>query len=139
MKKLICLIFLSTILFYGCDFALEHDNACLFFSPRPITRESFSPSQVQNTFAEGQLIHYCIYTKEPFKTNEGRMQILKKDPNTQIYGFSLVQGKDILLNPAKNYYTGSFTLYTDGYYLLRIFSKNSPNEPLAQNSFWIGH
>lgn len=137
MKKLIYLIFLSTIIFYGCDFCLEHDDSVLFFSPKPITKESFCPDQVQNTFDKGQLIYYCIYSKEPFKTNEGRIQIFKKDPNTQLYGFSLVQGLDISLNPAKNYYTGAFTLYSDGYYLLRVFSKNRPNDPIAQNSFWI--
>ena len=137
MRKLILLILFSTIIFCGCEFALEHENAIIFFSQRPITKESFDPSMVRNTFDQGQLIHFCLYSKTPFNSNEGRIQILKKDPNTQLYGYSLVQGKDILLNPTKQYYTDSFTLYSEGYYLIRIFSKNKPKEPLAQTAFWI--
>ena len=137
MKKIIFIIFLSTIIFCGCEFALDHENAAVFFSPRPITKESFNPDTVQNTFDTGQLIYFCIYSKTPFNANEGRMQILKKDPKTQMYGYSLERGEGILFNPTKNYYMGSFTIFSEGYYLLRIFSKNNPNEPLAQNSFWI--
>jgi len=137
MKKLITLILFSTLIFTGCDFALDHDDSVLFFSSRPITRETFDPNMVQNTFEKGQQIHYCIWSKEPFNTNAGRFQILKKDTNTNIYGFSLAQAGDINLNPTKNYYTGSFTIYSDGYYLLRIFSKNRPSDPLAQKTFWI--
>jgi len=137
MKKIIILIFFSTILFCGCEFALDYDNAIIFLSSRPITKESFDPNIVQNTFDQGQSIYFCLYSKTPFNANEGRLQILKKDLKTQVYGYSLYQGKDILLNPIKNCYTDSFTIFSEGYYLLKIFSKNNPNEPLAQTTFWI--
>lgn len=137
MKKIIFIIILSTIVFCGCEFALDHENAAIFFSPRPITKEGFDEEMIQNTFEQGQSIYFCIYSKIPFNTNEGRLQIFKKDPKTQLYGYSLEQGKDIVLNPVKNYYTDSFAIYSEGYYLIRIFSKNNPNEPLAQNTFWV--
>lgn len=137
MKKIFFLLVFSTIIFCGCEFALEHESALIFFSPRPITKESFDPEMAQNTFDQGQLIHFCLYSKTPFNSNEGRIQILKKDPNTQLYGFSLIQGRDIILNPSKYYYTDSFTIYSEGYYLIRIFTPNNPNEPLAQTTFWI--
>jgi hypothetical protein len=137
MKKLTLLILLSTIIFCGCEFSLDYENAVIFFSPRPISKETFDPEQVQNTFEQGQTIYYGIYSKEPFKANEGRMQILRKDPNTQLYGYAMVLGKDILLSPEKNYYTDSFTIFTEGYYLMRVFSKNNPDVPLAQKTFWI--
>ena len=137
MKKIIFIIFLSTIIFCGCEFALDNENAAIFFSPIAITKENADPSMAQNTFDIGQPIFFCIYSKTPFNSNEGRLQILKKDHISQMYGYSVVYGKDILLNPAQNYYTDSFTIYSEGYYLLRIFSKNNPNEPLAQNTFWI--
>lgn len=137
MKKLILIIFISSLFFCGCDFALDHDDAGLFFSARPITRESASPDMVQNTFDQGQLIHFCIYSKEPFNTNLARVQILKKDPNTQIYGYSLAQGFDIPLKPGGNYTTGSFSIYSDGYYFMRVFIKSRPTDPIAQKTFWI--
>ena len=137
MKKIIPIILFSALLCCGCDFALEHDDAALVFSAIPINRDTLSPDMIQNTFDKGQLIHYGVYSKEPFKTNEGKFQILKKDPNTQLYGFSYAQGGDICLSPGKNYYTGAFTIYSDGYYLLRIFAKTSPNDPIAQKTFWI--
>lgn len=137
MKKIIFTIFLSTIIFCGCEFALDHENAAVFFSPKIITKESFDSDMVQNTFDTEQLIYFCVYSKTPFNSNEGRMQILKKDPKTQLYGYSLERSEDIIFAPAKNYYMGSFTIFSEGYYLLRIFNKNNPKEPLAQNSFWI--
>lgn len=137
MKKIFLLVFLCIFFISGCDFALEHDDSILIFSESPLTKKTLSAEIVQNTFNEGQLINYGFYSKEPFNTNEGRVQILKKDPNTQIYGFSLEQSFDICLKPDKNYYTGSFTVYSHGYYLMRVFTKNSPNSPIAQRTFWI--
>lgn len=137
MKKLILLILFSIFFFYGCDFALEYCDSILVFSPNPMTKENFSPKMIQDTFDEGQLINYGFYSKEPFKVNEGRVQIFKKDQTTQIYGFSLAQSFDIYLTPGENYFTGSFTIYSEGYYLMRIFAKNSPSNPIAQKTFWI--
>lgn len=137
MKKLSLIILLNLILFCGCEFALEHENAIIFFSQSPITKEGFDPEMTQNTFDQGQIIYFCLYSKTPFNCNEGRIQILKKDPNTQSYGYCMVQGKDILLNPAKNYYMDSFTIFSEGYYLIRIFSKTNPNKPLVQTPFWV--
>lgn len=137
MKKLVIATLFLTLGLCGCDFALEHSNALLVFSPRPITRETASPEMIQDTFDTGQLIHFCIYSKESFNSNEGRLQIIKKDPNTQLYGFSMVQTLDINPIPGRNFCTGAFTVYTDGYYLARVFLKSSPNEPIAQKLFWI--
>ena len=137
MKKIILLILLSTIIFCGCDFATDHENAVIFFSPQPITAESFDANKVQNTFDCGQPIYFCIYSKTPFNSNEGLIQMFKKNPDTRIYGYTLEQGKDILLNPAKNSYTDSFAIYTEGYYLIKFFSQNNFDEPLAQNTFYV--
>ena len=137
MKKLFILALFLTLCMCGCDFALEHSNSILVFSARPINRETASPKMIQDTFGTGQLIHFCIYSKEPFNSNEGRIQIIKKDPNTQIYGFSMVQTLDINPIPGKNFCTGTFTVYTDGYYMARVFLKTSPKEPIAQKLFWI--
>lgn len=137
MKKIFLLILFSMFFFYGCDFAIDYYDSILVFSANPLTKETLSPKMIQNTFEEGQLINYGFCSKEPFKTGEGRVQIFKKDPNTQLYGFSLAESFDIRLSPEKNYYTGAFTIYSEGYYLMRIFTKNSPTEPIAQQTFWI--
>lgn len=137
MKKLLVTIFLSSLIFCGCEFALNDETAIIFCSERPVIREGFDASTVQTTFDPGQPIYFCIYSKLPFNVNEGRIQILKKDPNSQIFGYTLVQGKDILLEPGKNYYTDSFTTYSDGFYLIRFFTQDNKEQPLAQSSFCI--
>jgi hypothetical protein len=137
MKKLICLLSLCIFIFCGCEFALENQSAVVFFSARPILRDSFTESQVEDTFNKGQLIYFCVYSKTPFNANEGRIQILQKEPKAPNLGYSMYQAKDILLNPAKNYYTGCFTIYSDGFYLLRVFTLNSPKVPISQRTFWV--
>ena len=137
MKKLFPLILLYIFFISGCQFALEHDDSILLFGEKPLTKETILKGMIQNTFKEGQLVHYGFYSKEPFKTTGGRVQILKKDQKTDVYGFSIEQSFDIHLNPDKNYYTNSFTIYSEGLYFMRIFTKNSPNSPIAQKSFWI--
>lgn len=137
MKKFLPLIFLSIFILTGCEFALDKASAVVFFSSSLITKETFKPDIIEENFKTGELINYCIYAKEPFGTSEGRIQIIKKEPKARVLGYSLYQANDIILNPSKNSYTGSFTVYSEGFYLLRVFTKNSPEQPIAQRTFWV--
>lgn len=125
------------LIFSGCEFALEHQTACVVFSSRPMTKNNLNLKNFDESFPANYPIYFGVYSKEPFNTNEGRIQILKKDPKSTAFGYSLEHGRDIELNPAQNYTTGAFTLYSEGFYLMRIFSKNNPNIPIAQNTFWV--
>lgn len=137
MKKIIFLIILSTIIFCGCEFATDYENAVIFFSSKPIIIESFKPNMIENDFETGQPIYVCIYSKNPFNINEALIQIFKKNLNTKTYGYCLFQTKEILLNPTKNYYTDSFTIYTEGCYLINVSNPNNPDEILAKNTLYI--
>ncbi|OGI21094.1 MAG: hypothetical protein A2255_04440 [Candidatus Melainabacteria bacterium RIFOXYA2_FULL_32_9] len=135
MKKYIFLLlfFSITILFSGCN----KNKALIFFSANPITIETFSMDKVETTFQEGQKIYFVLFNPKPFTSDILRIQVLKIDRKAPYYGFTIAHARDIEIDKTLNYATDYFCIHQEGYYILRIFSKDKLERPIAEADFEI--
>lgn len=113
-----------------------NNKAVIFFSDKKIDID-FTPERDKTVFAPGQKIYFVLYTQEPFTTDMMRVQVLKLEQKSSIYTPSLVQGRDIEIDMSMPYFTDSLVLYSTGYYLLRVFSKDRLLTPIAESDFKV--
>lgn len=121
------------LLISGCN----KDKAAILLSPIPIAQETFSLNNMQTVFREGQGVYFVLLNPKPFTNSVLKLQIIQLSDKVPIYGYTIAQGRDIEIDKNKDYATGSFYLYREGYYVIRIFSKDDLNKPLAESYFKI--
>lgn len=128
------LCFLSFVPLYGC--VDTKSKAVIFFSDKKIDID-FTPERDKTVFAPGRKIYFVLYTQEPFTADMMRVQVLKLEQKSSIYTPSLAHARDIEIDMSKPYFTDSLVLYSAGYYLLRVFSKDRLLTPIAEGDFKV--
>lgn len=117
MKKLLGLIILGVCLFFvGC----KDTTPRIFLSTKPIQKETFVPME---EFKVNDTINFVLIVPKGFKSETVRLQLIKKNKISPIYGDTLELGKDY--NVENDYYlTGAFTVYSGGRYELRFYDSD---------------
>lgn len=132
MKKLIAVIFL--ILFFTTACSVKH--AGILFNKYPITAENIYDNQT--VFPVGSRIYYVVVMPKKVESRYLYMQIVKKDNKYGQFGYNLIQTRNIRLKDEEiNYFTDYFVLNEDGYYFMRIYSKDNPHKVLASAEFYV--
>jgi len=133
MKKFLILICLLLLPMSGCD----KERSVILFSSGAITPENFSVEKCRNTFQVGQRIDFILYHPKPLTNSIIRLQVLKLESNGFASGYSIAYARDIEIDTRMNYATDSFYLYKEGDYVLRIFSTDNFETPVAEGMFTI--
>ncbi len=76
-----------------------------------------------NEFQKNDTINFILISPKGFQSRSIRLQLIKKNNLSPIYGDTLTLGKDY--NAENSYYlTGSFTVYSGGRYELRFYDSD---------------
>ncbi len=135
MKKvifisLICVIFFIT----GC---FSEEKAGIFLGREPIDPKTFSFENKQPVFKQRERIYYILLSKDPIENPKLRLQVIKLDMKHPYYKIEPAYGIDINRGVEKHYLTDYFVLNQAGTYIIRIFSYDDLEEPLAQTEFVV--
>ena len=123
MKKIfLSLIIFSLVLFIiGC----KDTTPRIFLSTKPIMKETFIP---MDEFKANDTINFVLISPKGFTSETVRLQLIKKNKLSPIYGDTLELGKDF--NVENEYYlTGAFTVYSSGRYELRFYDSDGTIKP----------
>jgi hypothetical protein len=129
-------LFLTLIMAFTFS-ACEKKNTYIFFSSRPITAQTFRFETAEKVFAKGEKINFVVVTQEKFTNPVMRLQVLKIDDKLALYGYTLAHARDIEIDIEQNNFISDFYLHNAGYYMLRVFSKDNLDKPVAENNFWV--
>lgn len=130
---LLLIVFTCISLLSGCD----KDKPVILFTSGEITPENFSMDKFKKTFSVGERIDFLFYHPKPLKYNVVRLQVLKINFVEPWFNYSIAYGKDINADLTLNYVTDHFYLHQDGCYMLRIFSREDYNNPIAEAGFLV--
>ena len=89
-------------------------------------------------FQRGSRIYYVILMPKKVESRYLYIQIVKKDNKYGQFGYNLIQTRNIRLKDEEvNYFTDYFVLNEDGYYFMRVYSKDNPHKILASAEFYV--
>lgn len=125
----ILIILLMPLLFCGCSNKNE-----IYLSSKPLTKEQFVPEKM---FKTNQPINFVLIFPKGIKSDAIRLQLLKKNAVSYMWGYTIERGKDYSVPPCKNYLTGTFYVYDQGRYMIRMFSHDDFVRPLAEFDFGV--
>lgn len=133
MKKIFLVI---SILFFafavsGCDF----DKAAILFNRQPITKETVM--NYSTVFTPGERIYYLILMPKTVESRYIYVQVIKKGEYDR-YGYSLYRADTYKLKDEQmHYYDDYMVLNEKGSYIMKVYSKDSPQKVLTQAQFYV--
>ncbi len=119
MRKILLSLFL---IFFICIFisGCKDKTPRVFLSTKPVMRETFVPME---EFKKNDTINFVLIVPKGFKSETVRIQLIKKNKLSPIYGDTLALGKDYNVEHP-NYLIGAFTVYSSGRYELRFYDSD---------------
>ena len=89
-----------------------------------------------NVFRVGDRIYFSIYSKQGFKSDFIKYQIIRQDDNAHIGGYSRIMNKTVRISN-KNLYVDYFVLSRSGKYFIQIFDIQNLHQWLAMGAFAV--
>lgn len=139
MKKITTLLLiLITISPVHAFFWNKKEKPSLFLSSKDprISTEYDNKLQNEDVFKLGDRIYFFIYTKEGFKSDYIKYQIVKQDGNAHVGGYTRIRNITKRVTN-KNYYTDYFVLSETGKYILQIFDITNLHHWIAIGQFMV--
>ncbi len=132
MKKLVIAIVLILLLTTACS----SDKAGILFNKYPISKDNIY--DYEKVFPVGNRIYYIILMPKKVESRYLYIQVVKKDNDYGQFGYKLVWTRDVRLKDEEiNYFTDYFVLHDDGYYFMKVYSKDNPHKVLAAAEFSV--
>ena len=92
----------------------------------------------EKVFPAGSRIYYVILMPEKVQSRYLYIQVVKKDNDYGQFGYKLVWTRDVRLKDEElNYFTDYFVLHEDGYYFMKVYSKDNPHKVLTAAEFSV--
>ncbi len=134
MKKIIFILAICLFLTTSCD---RTKKAAIFLSHEPITPAGMSYINRYPVFKVRQRIYYMLVSKKPIESAKLRLQVLRLDRKYPFYKIEPAYGIDINSNYGEHYVTDYFVLHKAGSYVIRIFSYDNLEKPIAETEFSV--
>lgn len=116
--------------------ACTTDRAAILFNKYPISEKNIY--DYSKTFLAGRRIYYVILMPKKVESRYLYIQIIKKDNSYGQLGYKLQQTYNIRLKDEEiNYYTDYFVLNENGFYIMKVYSKDNPHKVLTQADFYV--
>ena len=132
MKRLILISFLILLLTTACT----NDKAGILFNKYPITKENIY--DYEKVFPAGARIYYVVLMPKKVESRYLYIQVVKKDNDYGQFGYKLIWTREVRLKDEEiNYFTDYFVLHDDGYYFMKVYSKDNPHKIFASAEFYV--
>ncbi len=138
MKKIIIVLFLY-ILVVSPSFAWKKkENPVLILSNHDPRTETAVDEKLENqsVFPVNSRIYFLIYTKEGFKSDYIKYQIVKQDDKAHMGGFSRIRNITKRVDN-KNMYVDYFVISQPGKYFIQVFDIENLHQWLAIGAFIV--
>lgn len=132
MKKLILFCLLLLTLTTACT----RDKAAILFNKNPITKDNvYDHSKV---FPLNSRIYYLILIPKKVESRYLFIQVIKKDNDYGRLGYNLVWSRDVRLkDEEERFYYDYLVLNEKGFYIMKVYSKDSPQKVLTTAEFYV--
>lgn len=132
MKKLVLLLIcLIAFITTGCS-----DKPSILFNRHPITKSNIY--DYSNVFPINSRIYYVVLMPQKVESRYLYIQVIKKDNSYGRLGYKLIWTRDVRLKDEEvNYFTDYLVLNENGYYIMKVFSKDNPYKALAVAEFYV--
>lgn len=134
MKKTFLILIVFICMLTACG---KEVKTAIFLGKEPIDVENFSYVNRQPVFKQWQKIYYILVSKESIESPKLRLQILRLDMKHPYYKIEPAYGIDINRGEQKHYVTDYFILHKTGTYVIRIFSHDNLDVPIAETEFLV--
>lgn len=133
MKKsfLIIIAMLFALVTTGCS-----DRPAIMFNKNPITKENVL--DYSSVFKPNVRIYYLILMPKKNHSRYLYIQLIKKDNAEMRLGYKLYWTKTVRLkDEEESYFTDYVVVSSPGAYVMQVYSKDRPHEPLARAQFFV--
>lgn len=114
------------------------EKSLLYYSSKPITRQTFSIETAEVKFKKGERIYYILLNPFKFTCDKAKLSIYKIDIKGRNYTIPEISyTKDVPVNMNKYYITGYFVMNQPGYYMLRVWGYDNLKKSLADSDFLV--
>ncbi len=133
MKKNILILFtlLFAFLTVGCS-----DKPAIMFNKNPITKENVLDHS--SVFKPNVRIYYLVLMPKKNHSRYLYIQLIKKDNAEMRLGYKLYWTRNVRLkDEQENYFTDYVVVNEPGAYVMQVYSKDRPHEPMARAQFFV--
>lgn len=134
MKKILLLFTTLILLFTTC--ACTGDKPSILFNKNPITKETVM--DYSSVFKPNVRIYYLILMPKKIHSRYIYIQIIKKDNKQERLGYKLYWANTVRLKDEQVFYYNDYIVISEpGAYVMKVYSKDRPHEPLTMAQFFI--
>lgn len=134
MKKII-LFFTALILLFTTT-ACTGDKPAILFNKNPITKENIM--DYSSVFKPNVRIYYLVLMPKKVHSRFIYIQIIKKDNAQERLGYKLYWANTVRLKDEQMYYYDDYIVINEpGAYVMKVYSKDRPQEPMTMAQFFV--
>lgn len=134
MKKILLLFTALIILFSTC--ACTGDKPAILFNTNPITKENVM--DYSTVFKPNVRIYYLILLPKKVHSRYIYIQVIKKDNAYERLGFKLYWANTVRLKDEQMYYYDDYIVINEpGAYIMKVYSKDNPQQMYAMAHFYV--
>ena len=137
MKKFLISFFIlvAICLTTACDVIDKPDKPAILFNRQPITEQNVM--DMSSVFAPGTRIYYLILMPKTQVSQLLTIQVIKKG-SKEYLGYSLFMTRTVRLkNEDERYYTDYMVINETGAYIMKVYSRDNPQQVLTQAEFYV--
>lgn len=134
MKKILLTLITLTLLF--ATTACTGDKPAILFNKNPITKENVM--DYSSVFKPNVRIYYLVLLPKKVHSRYIYIQIIKKDNDMERLGYKLYWANTVRLKDEEIYYYDDYIVIGEsGAYVMKIYSKDRPTQPLTMAQFFV--
>lgn len=112
------------------------DKPAILFNKNPITKENVM--DYSSVFKPNVRIYYLILMPKKVHSRYIYIQIIKKDNDMERLGYKLYWANTVRLKDEEVYYYDDYIVIGEpGAYVMKVYSKDRPTEPLTMAQFFV--
>ena len=136
MKKIILILTAIITLITTTACIDMGDKPAILFNKNPITKENVM--DYSSVFKPNVRIYYLILMPKKVHSRYIYIQIIKKDNDMERLGYKLYWANTVRLKDEEVYYYDDYIVIGEpGAYVMKVYSKDRPTEPLTMAQFFV--
>ena len=134
MKKII--LILTALFIMLATTACNTDKPSILFNKNPITKENVM--DYSTVFKPNVRIYYLVLIPKKIHSRYMYIQIIKKDNSYERFGYKLYWANTVRLKDEQMYYYDDYIVINEpGAYIMKVYSKDNPQQPLKMAQFFV--
>lgn len=134
MKKII--LFFTALILLATTTACTGDKPAILFNKNPITKENIM--DYSSVFKPNVRIYYLVLMPKKVHSRFIYIQIIKKDNDMERLGYKLYWANTVRLKDEQMFYYDDYIVINEpGAYVMKVYSKDRPQEPMTMAQFFV--